>query len=133
MNILLIGSGGREHALTWKLTQSPRVERVFVAPGNAGTDIDGENIPIAASDFAKLVRFAKENGVGDEAVDHLQIHLKRGDGLFAIDFDAMRIVTGKGFGAGARPDFSVSRRKIRNRQTGVLVAHRRGNEELHEN
>ena len=64
MNILLIGSGGREHALTWKLTQSPRVERVFVAPGNAGTDIDGENIPIAASDFAKLVRFAKENGVG---------------------------------------------------------------------
>jgi phosphoribosylamine--glycine ligase len=64
MNILLIGSGGREHALTWKLTQSPRVDRVFVAPGNAGTDIDGENVPILAADFAKLIRFAKENGVG---------------------------------------------------------------------
>jgi phosphoribosylamine--glycine ligase len=64
MNILLIGSGGREHALTWKLTQSPRVERVFVAPGNAGTDIDGENVPIAAADFAKLIRFAKDNGIG---------------------------------------------------------------------
>jgi phosphoribosylamine---glycine ligase len=64
MNILLIGSGGREHALAWKLTQSPRVDRVFVAPGNAGTDIDGENIPIQAGDFAKLVKFAKENSVG---------------------------------------------------------------------
>ncbi|MGD0654835.1 MAG: phosphoribosylamine--glycine ligase [Thermoguttaceae bacterium] len=64
MNILLIGGGGREHALTWKLTQSPRVDRVFVAPGNAGTDIDGENVPIQAADFAKLIRFAKENGVG---------------------------------------------------------------------
>ncbi len=64
MNILLIGSGGREHALAWKLTQSPRVERVFIAPGNAGTDIDGENVPIQASDFAKLIRFAQENGVG---------------------------------------------------------------------
>jgi phosphoribosylamine---glycine ligase len=64
MNILLIGSGGREHALTWKLTQSPRVDRVFVAPGNAGTDIDGENVPIQATDFAKLVKFAKENEVG---------------------------------------------------------------------
>ena len=64
MNILLIGNGGREHALAWKLTQSPRVERVFVAPGNAGTDIDGENVPIPAADFAKLISFAKENGVG---------------------------------------------------------------------
>jgi len=64
MNILLIGGGGREHALTWKLTQSPRVDRVFVAPGNAGTDIDGENIPIGSADFAKLIKFAKENGVG---------------------------------------------------------------------
>jgi phosphoribosylamine---glycine ligase len=64
MNILLIGSGGREHALAWKLTQSPRVDRVFVAPGNAGTDLDGENVPIPASDFAKLIAFAKQNSVG---------------------------------------------------------------------
>jgi phosphoribosylamine--glycine ligase len=59
MNILIIGSGGREHALAWKLTQSPRAERVFIAPGNAGTDYDGENVPIPAGTFAKLIRFAK--------------------------------------------------------------------------
>jgi phosphoribosylamine--glycine ligase len=64
MNLLIIGSGGREHALTWKLIQSPRADRVFVAPGNAGTDSDGENIAIAASDFPKLIKFAQDNDVG---------------------------------------------------------------------
>jgi phosphoribosylamine---glycine ligase len=64
MNVLIVGSGGREHALAWKIIQSPRAERVFVAPGNAGTDLDGENVAIAASDFPALIRFAKENNVG---------------------------------------------------------------------
>ncbi|MGL4593586.1 MAG: phosphoribosylamine--glycine ligase [Thermoguttaceae bacterium] len=67
MNILVIGSGGREHALAWKLAQSPRAGRVFVAPGNAGTASDGtdiENVPIKELDFPALVRFAKENKVG---------------------------------------------------------------------
>jgi phosphoribosylamine--glycine ligase len=64
MNILIIGNGGREHALAWKIVQSPRAQRVFVAPGNAGTDLDGENVPIAADDFPALVRFARENQVG---------------------------------------------------------------------
>ncbi len=64
MNILIIGNGGREHALTWKITQSPRADRVFVAPGNAGTNIDGENVPIGVADFAKLRKFAQENNVG---------------------------------------------------------------------
>ena len=63
MKILVIGSGGREHALTWKLRQSPHAERIFCAPGNAGTAEVGENIAIAASDLAGLVRFAKENRV----------------------------------------------------------------------
>jgi phosphoribosylamine--glycine ligase len=63
MNVLIVGSGGREHALAWKITQSPRAERVFVAPGNAGTDLDGENVAIAATDFPALIRFAKENKV----------------------------------------------------------------------
>jgi phosphoribosylamine--glycine ligase len=63
MNVLVIGNGGREHALAWKITQSPRAERVFVAPGNAGTDIDGENVPIPADDFPALVKFAKQNQV----------------------------------------------------------------------
>ena len=64
MRVLVIGSGGREHALAWKLAQSPRAERVFVAPGNAGTALDAENVPIPTMDFAGLIRFAKENRVG---------------------------------------------------------------------
>ena len=64
MNILIIGSGGREHALAWKIGQSPRADRVFVAPGNAGTDLDGENVNIKPSEFAALIKFAQENSVG---------------------------------------------------------------------
>lgn len=64
MNVLVIGNGGREHALAWKLKQSSRAERVFVAPGNAGTAIDAENVAIPANDFRRLIRFAKDNNVG---------------------------------------------------------------------
>jgi len=63
MNILVIGSGGREHALAWKLRQSPHAERIFCAPGNAGTAEVGENVAIPASDLEALVRFAKENHI----------------------------------------------------------------------
>ena len=51
MKVLVIGSGGREHALAWKLGQSPKVEKVYVAPGNAGTAQDAENVPISEKDF----------------------------------------------------------------------------------
>src|SRR5262249_57595277 len=64
MKVLVIGKGGREHALVWKLAQSPRVERVFCAPGNAGTAVDGANIPIDVNEFDKLVRFAKKERIG---------------------------------------------------------------------
>lgn len=64
MNILVIGAGGREHALAWKLKQSPLADRVFAAPGNAGTAADCENVPIAADDLAALVKFAREQDVG---------------------------------------------------------------------
>jgi phosphoribosylamine--glycine ligase len=63
MQVLVVGSGGREHALTWKIAQSPRVDRVYVAPGNAGTAQDAENIDIPASDIPRLVRFAREQKV----------------------------------------------------------------------
>jgi phosphoribosylamine--glycine ligase len=63
MKILVIGSGGREHALTWKLRQSPHAGRIFCAPGNAGTAEIGENVAIPANDLQALVRFAKENHV----------------------------------------------------------------------
>jgi len=64
MKVLIIGNGGREHAITWKVGQSPRVDRVFVAPGNAGTAADAENVDIAANDINSLVKFAKENEIG---------------------------------------------------------------------
>ena len=63
MNILIVGSGGREHALAWKMAQSPRAERVFVAPGNAGTAADAENVPIPADDFPALIKFARQHDV----------------------------------------------------------------------
>ena len=63
MKVLVVGNGGREHALAWKISQSPRVEQVFVAPGNAGTARDATNVPIAATDQPALIQFAKENEI----------------------------------------------------------------------
>jgi len=63
MNVLIIGNGGREHALAWKISKSPRVERVFVAPGNAGTALDAENVDISPTDFPRLIKFAQQNDV----------------------------------------------------------------------
>ncbi|MBK6709455.1 MAG: phosphoribosylamine--glycine ligase [Chloroflexi bacterium] len=68
MKILIVGSGGREHALAWKLAQSPLVEEIFIAPGNAGTGLIGTNVPIAVEDVAGLVAFAREKGIGLTAV-----------------------------------------------------------------
>ncbi len=64
MKILVVGSGGREHALAWKLKQSTAVDRVFCAPGNAGTEQVGENVAITATDLPGLVAFAKQNRIG---------------------------------------------------------------------
>lgn len=66
MNILVIGSGGREHALAWKASQSASAQTVYVAPGNAGTAIEPglENVAVGAGDFAALAEFAKSNNVG---------------------------------------------------------------------
>src|SRR3954452_17856563 len=63
MKILVVGKGGREHALVWKLAQSPRVTRVFCAPGNAGTARDGTNVPLDPSEFPKLIQFAKKEAI----------------------------------------------------------------------
>ena len=63
MRVLVIGGGGREHALVWKLRQSPRVDRLYCAPGNAGIAEDAECVPIAADDLKGLVRFAQERRI----------------------------------------------------------------------
>jgi phosphoribosylamine--glycine ligase len=64
MNVLLIGSGGREHSIAWKLTQSKDLGKLYIAPGNAGTAKCGKNIPISATDTKKLVDFAGKNDIG---------------------------------------------------------------------
>lgn len=63
MNILLLGSGGREHALAWKIAQSTKVSKLFIAPGNAGTATVGQNVDINANDFDALKRLALDNNV----------------------------------------------------------------------
>src|SRR2546421_3773646 len=63
MKVLVIGRGGREHALVWKLAQSPRADRVYCAPGNAGTAQDGVNVPLEPMEFERLVAFAKKEGI----------------------------------------------------------------------
>ncbi len=63
MKVLVIGSGGREHALAWKLGRSPKVDKVYVAPGNAGTALDAENVSISEKDFPALIKFVKEKNV----------------------------------------------------------------------
>ncbi|MCI6211986.1 phosphoribosylamine--glycine ligase [Bacteroides heparinolyticus] len=63
MKILLLGSGGREHALAWKIAQSARVEKLYIAPGNAGTNAAGENVDMKATDFPALKAFALEKGI----------------------------------------------------------------------
>ena len=64
MNVLLVGSGGREHAIAWKLAQSKKLGRLYIAPGNPGTAQCGTNVDIGANDIEKLVDFAKNNDVG---------------------------------------------------------------------
>ena len=63
MKILLLGSGGREHALAWKIAQSPKVEQLYIAPGNAGTRLVGENVAIKADDFDAIAAFVKAQQV----------------------------------------------------------------------
>ncbi|GIX47722.1 MAG: hypothetical protein KatS3mg131_1933 [Candidatus Tectimicrobiota bacterium] len=63
MKVLVVGSGGREHALVWKLAQSPHIKKLYCAPGNAGTQQHADNVPIAASDLEGLCRFATEHAI----------------------------------------------------------------------
>ena len=105
MRVLVIGSGGREHTLTWKITQSPRAEKVFVAPGNAGTAAIAENLDVRPTDIEAMGRVAREKGidlvvVGPEAplaagiVDHLDM---LGLPVFGPTRAAARIESSKGF------------------------------------
>ena len=63
MKILVVGSGGREHAICWKIAQNPKVEKIYCAPGNAGIEEYAECVPIGAMEFEKLTAFAKEKAI----------------------------------------------------------------------
>jgi len=63
MKLLLLGSGGREHALAWKIAQSPKIEKLYIAPGNAGTGNVGENVEMKADDFSSIKAFVLDKGV----------------------------------------------------------------------
>lgn len=63
MNVLLLGSGGREHALAWKMRQSKELNKLFIAPGNAGTAVIGTNIPLGVTDFESIKKFSLENDI----------------------------------------------------------------------
>jgi len=63
MKVLVIGKGGREHALVWKIAQSPRVTQVYCAPGNAGTQEEGTNVPIEPSEFERLISFCRKESI----------------------------------------------------------------------
>jgi phosphoribosylamine--glycine ligase len=117
-SVLVVGSGGREHALAWKLGQSPAVDRVYVAPGNAGTARDAENVPVAATDLPGLVRFVAERDIlltviGPEA----PLALGLADALRAQG----RLVVGPG-AAAARLESSKSFAKDIMRRAGVATA-----------
>lgn len=105
MNILLVGSGGREHALAWKLSQSSRCTRLYCAPGNAGIEAQAECVPIKVDEIDKLVEFAKNNAielviVGPEnpLVDGLADEMNRaGIDVFGPSAKAAELEGSKGF------------------------------------
>jgi len=63
MNVLILGSGGREHALSWKIAQSPLLTMLYIAPGNAGTEAVGTNVDISVSDFVSIKEFVVSKGI----------------------------------------------------------------------
>jgi phosphoribosylamine---glycine ligase len=105
MKILVIGSGGREHALCWKLRQSPRVTDVFCAPGNAGTEQIGRNVNIAINDLEGLAKFAEVTGIGltvvgpDDALAAgiVDVFEQRGLRIFGPAKDGARFESSKAF------------------------------------
>ncbi|MGC4062337.1 MAG: phosphoribosylamine--glycine ligase family protein [Aquabacterium sp.] len=109
MNVLVVGKGGREHALVWKLRQSPRAGQGVLRPGNAGTARDGTNVPFDGTDFDRMARFCKKENIGLVVIgpeDPLALGLSdylRGRGIvvFGPSKDAARIEVEQGLQQGA--------------------------------
>lgn len=103
--VLVIGSGGREHALAWKLAQSPQVVKVYIAPGNAGTALVGENVDIGFTDSENLLHFAQDNQIdltviGQEAASEAGVvdaFQREGQSIFGPTKSATKIESSKAF------------------------------------
>lgn len=91
MNILLLGSGGREHAIAWKLAQSEKLTKLFIAPGNAGTCSVGTNLPVSATDFPALKQAVLQNGIDMVVVGPEDPLVKGVADFFAADADLQHI------------------------------------------
>ena len=91
MKLLLLGSGGREHALAWKIAQSPKIEKLYIAPGNAGTSEVGENVAIKADDFAAIKEFVVKNDINMVVVG-LEDPLVKGIYDYFINDEALKNV-----------------------------------------
>lgn len=91
MNILLLGSGGREHAIAWKLAQSEKLTKLFIAPGNAGTCSVGTNLPVSATDFPALKQAVLQNGIDMVVVGPEDPLVKGVADFFAADADLRHI------------------------------------------
>jgi phosphoribosylamine--glycine ligase len=121
MKVLVIGKGGREHALVWKLAQSKKVDRVYCAPGNAGTAQEGTNVPVEANDVDRLVRFALREKidltvVGPEeplALGAVDAFEKAGLRVFGPSKDAAQIEASKVFAKNLMHDANVPTAEFR--------------------
>ncbi|NQY67458.1 MAG: phosphoribosylamine--glycine ligase [Flavobacteriales bacterium] len=91
MNVLILGSGGREHALAWKLSQSPLLSDLFIAPGNGGTDAHGTNVDIQVEEFDRIKQFVLSNSIGMVVVGP-EDPLVNGIHDFFLDDDAIKHV-----------------------------------------
>lgn len=96
MKVLIVGSGGREHAIAWKVAQSKKVDKIYCAPGNAGISEVAECVPIGAMEFDKLVAFAKEKeidltviGMDDPLVAESLMSSRKRDSVYS-DRERMR-------------------------------------------
>ncbi|MGD8191805.1 phosphoribosylamine--glycine ligase [Brevibacillus ginsengisoli] len=115
MNVLVIGGGGREHTIAWKLSQSPKVDKIYCAPGNGGTAELGRNVNVAVSDFAGLAQFVKDEGidltiVGPEdpllagIVDFFEA---RGLAIFGVNALAAKVEGSKSFAKSIMKRYSI--------------------------
>ena len=142
MRVLVVGGGGREHAVAWKLSQSPRVTELLVAPGNAGTAQVAENVAVAAEDVDALLRLARERAV-DLTVVGPEVSLAAGIAdrfaeagllLFGPTQAAARIETSKAFakelmlrhgvptaGAAVFDDYNKARRYVEGSPLPVVI------------